>query len=311
MLENHQWELTGPDMEPGFVFGTLATGIQTATAPDLGSRDPRTADREMAREDGVAFGTDYEGGTSITFECNVLTSGWGEQSDLLNRFWSEWAAKRYRNGSGAYAVLKSHAAGRTRICYGRPRRFAEADGDLTHEGYTGVVCDFATRDGKFYDEAVQIEDIPIAPPGSVGFTTPIIVNGIDPNTVAFQTDDLDPGQIPGNVTVEGEETWPWIEIHAPSNYVWNPSIQLGDNLTIELSTVVPAGDYVLLDPRPWSRRAIRGSDGANVAGRLTWATPRMADWLLQPGSYDLTFRGDDPTNTAFARVQWRNAYHRP
>ena len=48
------------------------------------------------------------------------------------------------------------------------------------------------------------------------------------------------------------------------------------------------------------------SDGANLAGKLTWATPPMGQWLLVPGSYELVYRGTDPTGTSHATVEWRD-----
>lgn len=307
MLDDHQWQLADPETDGGIIFGTADTGIQTITAPDLGAREPRTQDREMPREDGTAFGVDYEQGTTITFECNVMTSGWAEQSDLLDQFRAAWSKAEFRKNHAAYAVLKSCAAGRMRRAYGRPRRFAETDGNLTHDGYTAVVCDFATRDGLFYDEQPKITSIPIAEPPSIGFTTPIYVTGVDPNTIAFQTDTLEPDQQPGVVTVDGSPTWAWIEVQGP---VTNPRVGLG-SLVLELDTHIPEGDSVILDPRPWSRGIRRVSDGASLAGRLTWETPPMGEWLLQPGSYELTYSGFDITGTSTALVRWREAHHRP
>lgn len=303
---DHQWHLTSEDGTVDFLFGTVDTGVQTSRAPDLGQRATRTRDVPLPREDGIAFGTDYEDGTLLTFEANVLTSGWAENSDLLNEWRAAWSARVLRENPEAYAILKVQNAGRIRRCYGRPRRFAEVDGDLSHEGYTSAIADFATRDGKFYADEVSTEQIPILPPTQFGFTAPITVLGTDPDTVAFQSDTLTPADQPGNVTVEGAETWAWVEIHGP---VTNPSVQLG-GLTLELDYTIPDGMSVLLDPRPWSRRVIR-SDGANLGKHLTWQTPPMGEWLLKPGSYELVYRGTDATGTSFVTVNWREAFHRP
>lgn len=306
-MENHQWRLLAPDGSVDLLFGTVDTGIQTVRAPDLGQRGVRTRDLPAPREDGMRFGPDYEEGTTLSFEANVLTDDWASNSDKLNELRRAWGARVFRRDSAAYAELHVQAAGRERVCYGRPRRIAEADGDLTHDGFTLAVFDFATFDGSFYAAAESVETIAIRPPTSVGFTTPITVTGTDPNTLAFQTETLDPAELPGNVTVEGAETWAWVEIHGP---VTSPEIQLGE-LTLALDYTVPDGDSVLLDPRPWSRRVIRTSDGANLAGHLTWDTPPMGQWLLDPGSYELVFRGTDNTGTAYATVHWREAFDRP
>jgi hypothetical protein len=56
---------------------------------------------------------------------------------------------------------------------------------------------------------------------------------------------------------------------------------------------------------------VRRSDGANLAGDLTWDTPPMGQILLAPGSYEVLYRGSDPTGSSFVTVSWREAFHRP
>jgi hypothetical protein len=53
------------------------------------------------------------------------------------------------------------------------------------------------------------------------------------------------------------------------------------------------------------------SDGANLAGLLTWETPPLGQLLLEPGSYELVYRGTDATGTSHVIVSWREAFHRP
>lgn len=307
MVENHQWSLESEDGMISFLFGTKDTGIQTASAPDLGNRAVRKRVANLPREDGTGRGAEFEDGTIISFDADVMSDydDWEGQSDLLNEFRAAWSRREFRAEPGNYAILKSCEAGRVRRCYGRPGRFAEADGDNTHRGLTPVVAEFETFDGRFYDDEPQGTVLGIRPPTSFGFTTPIVVTGVDPNTVAFQTDTLEADEQPGSVIVE-TETWPWVEIHGP---VTSPLVELGD-LTIELDYTIPDGMSVLLDPRPWSRRVIR-SDGANLAGKLTWQTPPMGEWVLKPGSYPLVYRGIDPTGSSFVSVNWREAFHRP
>ena len=301
---DHQWQLLSGDGTVDFLFGTADTGVQTSRAPDLGQRDVRTRDVPLPREDGTDFGVDYENGTLLTFETNVLTSGWAENSDLLNEFRKAWSARVLRQKHGSNAILKVQNAGRIRRCYGRPRRFAEADGDLTHEGYTSAVCDFATYDGKFYAEEISSMQAQIRTPDSVGLVWP--TDGLATvGDTFFATELLDPSQISTTAIVE-TETWVWVEIHGPTT---NPVVKLGD-LVLALDTTIPDGMSVTLDPRPWSRGVTR-SDGANLAKFLTWETPPMSEWLIEPGAHDLVYRGTDPTNTSLVVANWREAFHRP
>lgn len=295
-LSEHQWEITSPDGEIDLVFGTLDTGIQTRTAPDLGQRDIATSDVALPREDGRAFGRDFFGGTSITFEANVLTDSAPEQSDLLNDLRGTWNNEAFRESASAYAILKSCVGGRIRRCHGRPRRFAEIDADLTHAGYTGALFDFATIDGKFYDEAENKRILTLAPSSLGGFTDPIT----DPIT-----DDAD-GLSPRQVVISGQRTWAVVTFHGP---VTDPVVDFGD-FTVGLTTTIAVGESITVDPRPWSRGIYR-SDGQSVAGALSYDTPPLREFKIRPGIHVVTYSGTDPTATSSCEITWRNAHDRP
>lgn len=296
-LSEHQWEITSPDGSVDLVFGTLATGIQTKHAPDLGQRSVRTSDKPLPREDGRAFGPDYDEGTTLLFEVNVLSDGGAAQSDLLNRLRGTWGDPIFRQTPESYAILKCCHAGRTRRCYGRPRRFAETDGDLTHEGYTEAVFDFATTDGKFYDDIETVETLGVLPATIHGLTEADLV---DPLVMQQPEDSL------SQITVQGQATWVTATIHGPID---NPSVDLGE-VAFRLKTSIPDGVSVTVDPRPWSRGVFR-SDGANLAGALTWDSTPLRRLKVNPGTYPVSFRGSSSSGTAYAEVAWRNAHDRP
>lgn len=295
-LSEHQWEITSPDGEVSLVFGTVDTGIQTRHAPDLGQRTVRSSDAALPREDGVAFGPDYTQGKTITFECNVLTNGPAEQSDTLNRLQAAWDYPGFRATFADYAILKSRMAGRTRRCYGRPRRFAEIDGDLAHLGYSGAIFDFATYDGKFYDDAETVLPLTLNPTSTGGLQGPLT----DPLTIANS------GQRYGEVNLRGQHTWAVATFHGP---VLNPRLDFGD-FTIGLDYDIAEGKSVSIDPRPW-HRGVFGSDGENLSGRLTYDTPPMRDLKLKPGQYLVAYEGVDPTGTSRCNLAWRTAHSRP
>ena len=296
-LTEHQWHLTHPDDETaGIVFGTADTGIQTKSAPDLGQRGIRVYDTALPREDGIGFGPDYGMGSTITFEANVLTDGVLDQVDLLDALEIEWRSPKYRRDPRDYAILRSCVAGRIRRCYGRPRRFAEVDGNLTHEGYTGVVFDFATVDSRFYDDVEVVKELPIVPETMGGFRGPLT----DPITGEIA------GEEHGRVTVVGMETWVVVTIEGP---VTNPSVDFGD-FTLSLDAVIPDGISVTIDPRPWSRGVFR-SDGASMAGTLTFDSPPLRRLQMDPGSYLVAYRGTDETGTSKCYLSWRPAHARP
>lgn len=296
-LSEHQWEIASPDGSVDLVFGTTDTGIQTAHEPDLGERKVANNDVPLPREDGIAFGPDYDQGTTITFEANVLTESHRDQSDLLNRLRGVWSNRAFRKDSEAHAILKACVAGRVRRCYGRPRRFAEVDLDLTAHGYTGALFDFATIDGKFYDDSEQVVSVGLIPASSGGFTDPIT----DPIT-----DQVNVVTPPGQVVVTGQETWLVATFHGP---VTNPVADFGD-FEIGIDGAIAAGESVTVDPRPWSRGVYR-SDGGSVAGTLTYATPPLREIRLLPGTHYARYGGTDNTGTSVLELAWRNAHDRP
>lgn len=295
-LTEHQWEIRTPDGEVSLTFGTIDTGIQTRHSPNLGQRDIRIVDAPLPREDGEAFGPDFERGRTITFETDVLTDSHSQQSDLLDYLQNTWRDRRFRATSADYGVLRCHVAGRTRRCYGRPRRFAEVEADLLHEGWSGAIFDFRSFDGNFYNDTETVLPLSLNPTSSGGLQGPLT----DPLTIT------NPGKRYGEVNISGQPTWATITITGP---VLNPSIDLGD-LTVSLDAELEVGQSVTIDPRPW-RRTVTRNDGANLAGALTWDSPPMREMLLDPGIYLVSFTGTDPTGTATAEVKWRDAHSRP
>lgn len=293
---NHQWQLLSDDNEVALTFGTVDTGFQTASAPDLGQRDIRVQDIEAPREDGGNHGVDYHGGTTITFELNVLGDSWEAQSDQLDQFLRTWRDERFRNASGRYGILQVQHAGRIRRCYGRPRRAAGTDEDLTHEGYTGLIADFATRDGKFYDEDETVLSVSSVLPTFYGLTDPLT----DPLTMPTPTTR------PATLSIAGQPTWVRVVFHGPCT---NPVVDLGD-FKIKLNATIAAQRKVTVDPRPWSR-GVLGSGNVNFAGSLSHDTPPLRQLKLTPGERIVNYSCTDPTGTSFVEVAFRNCYDRP
>lgn len=304
-LRKDQHELMSEDESVRLVFGTEDTGYLTTAYPGIEVMDGTTGDVQRIREDGVSFGEDFLGGTTYNFEIGVLTDrltppgGDKERvgGDYLGALKRVWHHPRFRQRSAAYAVLRSNVAGRTTRCYGRPRRFAGTPGNTTKKGYTPVLADFIINDGRWYDDVEQVETSTLRPPTDGGLKAPLVAPLT--TTAVSRVDSV--------MRVYGSEsTWPVVIFHGP---VTDPRVSFGP-FEVGIRAALAEGASVTFDPRPWMRTVIR-NDGANLAGVLTPDTPPMRRCLLEPGTYQMTFRGTDLSATSWVEVRWRNAYSQP
>lgn len=300
-LLEHQHELTTEDESLSLVFGTEATGYLTTTYPAIGNGDDTIGDTSRFREDGDAFGEDYLGGKTVTFEIVVLTDNeedpHGAGAEALAEFEGIWKKRTLRDRSGKYAILRSMVGGKLRRAYGRPRRYEEQTGSLTRKGIANLVCDFKVQDGRWYDDALSVATISIAAASDGGIITPVVT----PVTTIASTSET------SAMTVGGKtETWPVVTFHGP---VTNPRVNIGDAMTVALNDTLASGQSVTVDPRPWVR-SVRRNDGASKGGKLTYDTPPLRRMLLEPGTYELTYEGIDLSGSSWASVEWRDAYSR-
>lgn len=300
-LRDYQHELMTEDESISLLFGTDDTGYLTTTHPSIGAATGVLGDQNRFQEDGVAFGEDFEGPKTVTFEIGVLTdkdpSPHVAGADAMAVFEGVWRRRVFRKDSTAYAVLRSQMVpGRTRRAYGRPRKYSENTGRLTRKGYTPILATFQVSDGRWYDEAEQSVTTPIVPPPDGGFTTPLVT----PLTTTAPT------VTPAAMTVGGESaTWPVVTFYGP---VTDPSVDFGP-FKIGLRTTIAQGDSITVDTRPWARTVLR-NDGAAMGGPLTWETPPLRLCALEPGDYALDYTGTDNTGTSYVEVKWRTAHPR-
>lgn len=304
-LAPSEHEILLEDSDVSLRFGPMSGTYVTTEYPSLDSSGDTTTDVNRLREDGVAFGEDFAGAQTVTFSLAVLTDkADGDphtaNGEALDEIESVWRDRRFRSRSAAYAVLRSHTVpGRTRRAYGRPRRFSDAQSRGSHRGISTVLCDFTVGDATWYDDAEQSASVRVPVyTGSLGFTSPLKT----PITT------LKPVDAWSGVSVGGKkETWLVVRFDGPCT---NPVATIGDDIKVAFTGSIAAGDSVTYDPRPWKRSVLRASDGASLAGKLTYdSTPlRMAS--VRPGDYDLGYSATDPTGTSVVTVSWRNAWTR-
>lgn len=280
-LLDFQHELVTEGGVSSLVFGKAGTTYLTTEHPQIVGGDSRFGDVDLEREDGTAFGEDYTSGKSVVFELGVDTTRAANPhvagADALEVLESAWRDPKWREHSDAVAVLRSRAVpGRTRRCYGRPRRYEETTSRASHKGYSTAIADFALQDGKWYDDAEQSKTV--------------------------QRGSL--FAAPGSITVGGSQrTWPVIVLNGP---LVNPIVTVGD-WALGLTATISAGQSVTLDPRPWVRTMLR-SDGANMAGARTASTPPLRKCYLNPGVHLFALLANSGTGNA--TIRWRSAWSR-
>ena len=261
--------------------------------PDLGDVDIETTDARRPRGDGVLFGKDFFSGRTITLPLAIAENTEGDALDLLGLVRSAWRADKVRLTPGATATLTFRRAGRERVVFGRPRRFAE-DINYTAQGVITFLADFAAADDLYYSPTESSVVIPFAPAPTGGLLAPLA-------SPLATTGDSDRSM---GIVVGGKlPVWPVIEIHGP---IVNPIVEIVGVSKMEFRLTLGASDVLRVDSTPWARTVLLNNAGA--AGSLTRASTRLADAAIPPGTYEVVLRGSSSTGTAFASLRWRDTY---
>ena len=292
----------------GLLFGGVGS-VVTIQAVDFGTPPILTHDTARPRADGMMFGRDWRGGRIIAFELTILTeytaaavSGYGGYGtvtalDQLATLERAFLADAVRTIPGATSMLRYRLGGRQRCVFGRGRKFA-ADTGMATLGRIPVTCEFQCVDHLFYDDTQYSNLVGYVPPPAGGLTWPIV----------FPWSTITVGYSPGTIAVYGNvATWLPIVIHGP---IAHPTVAWVGGWTVALNLTLAADQWVIIDPRPWSR-GVRLNDGTNVAGALTIDSPRLSDIRVPPGEVEIVLAGADSTGTSSMTLVWRGAYTSP
>lgn len=276
----------------GFVFGAN-TDVMVDDI-EIGSSEVVTNDVALPRQDGVRFGRDFRAGRVITFEFIILSGTGVTALDQLAELETAWLADHVRSTPGAVSILSLTRSGRTRRVYGRPRRFAVAPERARH-GWVSVTADFQCVDHYFYGDAELTTTVGMASPSVGGLIGPLI-GPIDAESAGEGVQDLFVGgTLPG---------WPVIRIRGP---IIDPTVEVVGQWTASLKLSLASDQWVVIDPTPWNR-AVRHSNGGNLAGAFTAASQRLSQMRIPPGRQQILLRGIDPTGTASVTTYIREAW---
>ncbi len=290
-LRHGEWQLSYPGTV--YTFGTSETPTWNRTTPDLGDVDLRVADVGRPRQDGRAFGVDYRGGKTITFDLGVRATSSGEVRDEMADLARVWRADPVRLTPGAVAELRCSYDGRERLAYGRPRRFAPNTEDVSVNQYGTVIADFAMMDDLFYGPTEESVSFSIVPGLGGGLEAPLA----SPLSTTADSDRSTGFHVSSEMPV-----WPVVRINGP---ISNPVINVGNVFRWEIRLDLNYDEFLVIDTRPWARHAMRNGT-ANVTGLVRGT--RLAKSSIPSGSYEIGFKGNDPTGTASLSLSWRKTF---
>ncbi len=286
-LVDHQFSIGG------VIFGIDAALSVTNGTWEVGSFSHRTQDTDDAQTDTRNFGRDLLTPGSWSWELHTTADHEAGALQQLDALAGVWLDEAVREDPGAVVGLRYRIGDRTRIVYGRPRRWAPQINNRLLGGYIPINCDFSLADGVFYSDAEQSAQIDLIASVVGGLVTPLITPLTTLSTSAPRA---------GIVTVEGTApTWAVLEFHGP---VVNPWIAR-EGWRFDLNLTLAADEVVTVDPRPWAKSVTRAV-GSSVASAVTGA--RLYDLRIPPGTSEIQYGGRDTTNSSYCVVKWRPAW---
>lgn len=287
-LANYQWELGG------VVFGVDSpVGHEADATP--GTYSWRTQDQATPGRDAISFGRDLIEPGTWAFRLFVDQKNESTALTVLEQLNHVWRAKGVRDTAGAVMPLRYRLGDRTRVCYGRPRRFDYTLNNQFMSGYIPVTADFKLTSELYFDDFESYIDVGFLAPTTGGFEAPVVTP---------LTTEASPAQVPYTFAVGGVEDAPMmIDFHGPLSDV---SLQIDGQYVVQLQQDVAHDTVLTVDARPWVSAVYR-QDGGGVAGVLS-PRSRMPDMVLSPGTHVATLGGASSTGTGKCRIRWRSAY---
>lgn len=265
---------------------------------DVGADDPQSQDVFNSVTDSFAFGDDALQPSIWTWALHTDDARSIDEALADDRELDlAWKTSYDRRRPGSLAELRYAFAGRTRLVYGRPRRYASGKTNRIMRGYLQITAEFARADTLFYGDEVVTATIGLQPPAAYGLVSPIT----SPITTLTNTPTLST-----TPAVGGDVPTPFIAtIHGPTTgSLTNPKIST-DTWQLELLTTIEAGSSITIDTHPWVSKATR-SDGAVVSSFS--ARSRFSKARLAPEGETLRFDGIDSSGTATCQIAARPAY---
>lgn len=275
----------------GYRFGTPENAaVILEGGLDTGAPSIRTQDVDNPVGDGALFGRDYLSGPTWSFTLGVRDDE--DLDETLAELAAVWRNEAVRQSPGAESVLRFRRRGKTYRVYGRPRRFGIKPAEVADDGWQEVDADFQVAEPFMYldeEETLDLYLIDAAPDG--GLVLPAVL----PWELERTTNS---GH--GVITVQTIAPAPFVlEIFGPQVGALSNVRVAAPGWEIALDTSIAYDEKIVVDTR-----AMTATKGArSVAGGLSRRSRLSA--RLRSGHQEITFSGNDPSNTARARLSWR------
>jgi hypothetical protein len=251
-------------------------------------------DQDNATRGGVGFGRDVLTGPTWAWDLFVDQADVPSAKAATNRFATAWRALHIRDKPGAVIPLRFRVGDDVRRIYGRPRGFDAPPNNRILSGFVPIQCDFKAVDGFVYADVEDTLTLGLQQGSEGGFVFPVV----------FPVRTLPVGTQRAQAVVGGDApTYPVVRFTGP---VANPTLITPD-WTLRLDYSIPANQYVEIDLRPW-RLTVMLNGTSSVAGKLAPRT-RLSDLALEPGRYDMTYRGSSSTGASTCQVRWAAAFN--
>ncbi|GAA1645806.1 hypothetical protein GCM10009700_35250 [Brevibacterium sanguinis] len=266
---------------------------------EKGPEEIDTSDLDNPVYDDTYAGIDYHRGPTWTFEFIIEGSTELEVLDNLDRVKAVWRSPKYTKNAGVSTELAFTVAGRRRIVYGRPRRFAESDVRTTQQGFISVLAEFKLMDPLQYNGAPNdgwdLTRLDAVPPDVRGLS-----EFLTEDTLTTEISGERQGQIG---VVAGSAPTPFrCTLYGPSV---NPGFTI-DGRRYQFNTTLSASQRLVVDSRTGT---VLRNGSTNLINTMSVPT-RLKGVRLAPGrSVEISFFGVDPTLTSYAYFAVRAAYH--
>lgn len=275
--------------------------VEDYTSIVLTGFDPGTDSVESSDLDNPVFDETYAGvdmfrAPTWTFNIAVLGGSAGEVLSLVDRVKRVWRNPAWAKKGGELVELRYTLAGRDRVVYGRPRRFACNPTSTATKGYAEITVDFQLMDPIIYDHRWQKVTLDMVPPTIRGLKEPL--------TEPLSTGGYSKRQ--GVIgAVGGTAPTPFlIDITAGlGGPITNPHVSI-NNREYAFDTQVREGRSLRID----SRRGIALNHASNALSTMR-RRERLKSVRLPNGSVEISFGGINPALDAHATFWWRPAYY--
>lgn len=293
----------------GFPFGCGTTIEVTGWEP--GSGDTRDQDTLSGFRDARVFGRDRVTPPVWPFTLSIKETDEAAALEVLEPLAAAWDATELRETPQATSTLRYRIGGRSRVVFGRPRRFTPVVSNLIF-GRVPVAADFALAHlGSFDDELLSSPPLKLGASelGGSGITFPITFPVLWGGVVASpRHTTIDVGgrrATPLQVAITGgmELTHDPYVIVTPLRIDGTAS---GPGRLVQFVGTVAPGETVTAYAQPWDARLSR-ADGSAAALTLAPGSS-LSDLIVPPGRYQVSFGGVDGSGTASCVFAWRGAH---